>query len=301
MSSASSNQSFVRDGAGYEELYPSGYRDPDELSERSPSAASPSSKNEDMELAEPEEGSDDSEQRIKSVVGTDGLREFVMLPKWTVNNFTSTIKEAHFKTLRAIYQILDYIPIRLPYKSEKCYYDGVDDVRVYEQVLKAGLRFPLNSLKRELLQHLGLSVSQISPNAWRVFIAMEVLYRAMSDGARSLTVREFLHCYRPDEIDKSKGMYSFVPRKSVFKVIYETPDSNRDWKSRYFFLEGDGWMCHQGETDFMPVDKTLGMLDPSSIYISIALRMCFIVFFNTFITVLIDPSLCFYSTTAPPS
>ena len=165
MSSASSNQSFVRDGAGYEELYPSGYRDPDELSKKSPSATSPSSKNEDMELAEPEEGSNDDEQRIKSVVGTDGLREFVMLLEWTVNNFTSTIKETHFKTLRAIYQIPDYIPIRLPYKSEKCYYNGVDDVGVYEQVLKAGLRFPLNSLKRELLQHLGLSVSQISPNA----------------------------------------------------------------------------------------------------------------------------------------
>ena len=96
MSSAPSNQSFVRDGVGYEKLYPSGYRDPDELSERSPFAASLSSKNEDMELAEPEEGSDDGEQRIKSIVGTDGLRKFVMLPKWTVNNFTSMIKEAHF-------------------------------------------------------------------------------------------------------------------------------------------------------------------------------------------------------------
>ena len=151
MSSASSNQSFVHDGAGYEELYPSGCRDPDKLSERSPSAASPSSKNEDMELAEPEEGSDDGDQRIKSVVGADGLREFVMLPEWTVHNFTFTIKEVHFKTLRAIYQIPDHIPIRLPYKSEKCYYDGVDEVGVYEQALKAGLRFPLNTLKRELL------------------------------------------------------------------------------------------------------------------------------------------------------
>ena len=165
MSSASSNQLFVRDGAGYEELYPSGYRDLDELGERSPSAASPSLKNEDMELAEPEEGFDDGEQRIKSVVGTDGLREFVMLPEWTVNNFMSTIKETHFKTLRAIYQIPNHIPIRLPYKSEKCYYDRVDDVGVYEQVLKAGLWLPLNSLKRELLWHLGLSVSQISLNA----------------------------------------------------------------------------------------------------------------------------------------
>ena len=130
---------------------------------------------------------------------------------------------------------------------------------MYEQVFKAGFRFPLNSLKRELLWHLGLSVSQISLNAWRVFIAMEVLYGAMSDGARSLTVQEFLHCYRLNEIDKSKGMYSFVHRKSVLKVIYETPDSNRDWKSRYFFLEGDGLMCHPGETDYMPVDKTWGI------------------------------------------
>ena len=207
MSSASSNQSFIRDRVGYEELYPSGCRDPDELSERIPSATSPSSKNEDMELAKLEEGFD----------------------------------------------------------------DGVDDVGVYEQALKAGLRFPLNTLKRELLQHLGLFASQISPNAWRVFIAMEVLYGAMSDGSRSLTIREFLHCYHPDEIDKSNGMYSFAFRKSVLKVIYETPDSNRDWKSRYFFLEGDGWMCHPGEIDYIPVDKTWGILDPSSISISVVL------------------------------
>ena len=166
MSSVSSNQLFVRDGAGYEKVYPSGYKDPDNLSERSPSASSPSSKNEDMEVAEPEEGSIDGEdQRIKFVVGTDRLREFVMLPEWTINVFTSTIKEAHFKTLRANYQIPDYIPIRLPYKSKKCYYEGIDSVGVYEQVLKASLRFPLNSLHRELLKYLGLSVSQISPNA----------------------------------------------------------------------------------------------------------------------------------------
>ena len=106
-------------------------------------------------------------------------------------------------------------------------------------MLKAGLRFPLSSLHRELLKYLGLSVSQISSNAWRVFIAMEVLYGAMSNGAKMLTVWEFLHCYCPDEIDKSRGMYSFVPKKSVLKVIFETLDSNRDWKSHYFFLEGD--------------------------------------------------------------
>ena len=149
-------------------------------------------------------------------------------------------------------------------------------------MLKAGLRFPLSSWHRELLKYLGLSVSQISPNSWRVFIAMEVLYGAMSNDARALTIREFLHCYRPDEIDKSKWMYSFIPRKSILKVIYETPDSNRNWKSHYFFLEGNGWMCHPGETEHMPVDKTWGILNMSGIHTRHIIYKDFLNSFDTF-------------------
>jgi len=107
-------------------------------------------------------------------------------------------------------------------------------------MLKAGLRFPLSSLHRQLLQHLGLSVNHISPNTWRVFLGMEVLYGAMFYDARRLTVQEFLHCYRPDEIAQSKGMYSFVPRSPLLRLVCETLDSNRNWKSQYFFMEGDG-------------------------------------------------------------
>ena len=161
-------------------------------------------------------------------------------------------------------------------------------------MLKVGLRFPLNSLHHELLKYLGLSVSQISLNAWRVFIAMEDLYGAMSNGAKLLTVQEFLHYYRPNEIDKSKGMYSFIPRKSVLKVIYETPNSNRDWKSRYFFLEGDGWMCHSGETDFMPVDKTWGILDPSGIYTHHIVYVDFFFISLNTLTVLTTPSPSYF-------
>ena len=92
---------------------------------------------------------------------------------------------------------------------------------------------------------------------------MEVLY-----GAKKLTVREFLHYYHPDEIDRSRGMYSFVPRSPLLKGIYNTPNSNRDWKNRYFFLEGDGWMCHPGDTEHMPIDTTWGILHPSSMHLS---------------------------------
>ena len=151
MSSASSNQLVVRDGVDYEEVYPSGHVDQESPGkERSLSTSSSSSTNEDMEMAEPGEVSDDGEEQT------------LRLPEWMVNNFVSIIKENHFKTLRENFQIPYNIPIRL---SEKCYYDEVEGVGVYEQMLKVGLRFPLRSLHRELLMCLGLSVSQVSLNA----------------------------------------------------------------------------------------------------------------------------------------
>ena len=62
MSSVSSNQSVIRDGTKYEEVYPSSHRDPDSPGkERSPSASSSSSTNEDTEMVEPEDASDDGE------------------------------------------------------------------------------------------------------------------------------------------------------------------------------------------------------------------------------------------------
>ena len=168
MSSASSNQSFVRDEAGYLEVYPSGHNDHDSPSEeKGPFDSSPSSRNEGLEmdgLEDSSDGLDDTEPPIQSVVGPDGLREFIMLLLWTMNDFNSTIKEPHFKTLRAKYQIPDNISICLPYDLEKCYYEGVEGIEVYEQMLKASLRFPLNSLHRELLKHLGLAINQVSLN-----------------------------------------------------------------------------------------------------------------------------------------
>ena len=121
MSNASSNQSIVCDRADYKEVYSSNHKDQESSGEeRSLSTSSLSSTNEDMEMAKPEEVSDDGEEQpIKSVIGADGLREFIMPLEWTVNNFRSTIKEKHFNTLRSNFQIPDNIPILLPYKSKK--------------------------------------------------------------------------------------------------------------------------------------------------------------------------------------
>ena len=86
-------------------MYSSGHVDKKSPGEdRSPSASSSPLTNEDMEMAEPIEISDDGEeQTLRSVISANGLREFIMLPEWTVNNFVSTIKENHFKTIRENY------------------------------------------------------------------------------------------------------------------------------------------------------------------------------------------------------
>ena len=125
---------MVRDGTEYEEVYLSGHRDPNSPGEeRSLSASSSSSTNEDTEMAELEGTSDDDEdQALGSVINADGLRMFIILLEWTVHKFTSVIKEKHFSTFRKNFQIPNYIPICLPYVSKKCYYEGVEGVGVYE-------------------------------------------------------------------------------------------------------------------------------------------------------------------------
>ena len=83
MSSASSNQSVVRDRVDYEEVYLSDHVNQESPGEnRSPFTSSSSSTNEDMEMAKTVEISDDNEEpTLRSVIGANGLREFIMLPE----------------------------------------------------------------------------------------------------------------------------------------------------------------------------------------------------------------------------
>ena len=56
----------------------------------------------------------------------------------------------------------------------------------------------------------------------------KVLYGAMFDETRRLTMKDFFHCNRPNEIAQSKGMYSFVPESPLLRLMCEIPDFNRN-------------------------------------------------------------------------
>ena len=123
-----------------------------------------------------------------------------------------------------------------------------------------GLRLPLTELHRQLANYLGLFVSQITPNMWRIFIGVEVIWDQLSGGNRRLTP-EFYY-YRPQQIHLSKGIYHFLAGKPSFKLVSDMPDSNRNCKNRYFFVQGMDWVCILEESDSIPdgFDNTWGVL-----------------------------------------
>ena len=143
-----------------------------------------------------------------------------------------------FSELCVRYQILEHIPIRLPKENEKCYSGKTADVGMYDAMFAAEIRLPLTALHRQLVDFLGLSVSQIAPNARRTFISAKILWVSLSGGNHQLTLDEFFYCYRPHHISSSKGTYHFSVREKDLKLVFDMPDSNRNWKSRYFFVEG---------------------------------------------------------------
>ena len=78
---------------------------------------------------------------------------------------------------------------------------------MYEAYLLGGLTLPLNAFSMEILHRLGICINQLNPNAWKLIISMQVLWREVFDGNRPLIVDEFLYCYKSFEINQSLGFY----------------------------------------------------------------------------------------------
>ena len=137
--------------------------------------------------------------------GPGDNRPFILPEDWAVNKFLPRMSNKIFGELRTRYQIPDHIPIRLPEENEACYLGRTADVGMYDAMFAAGLRLSLTALHRQLADFLGLSVTQIAPNAWRTFIGVKILWGRLSGSNRQLSLDEFFYCYRPHHITSSKG------------------------------------------------------------------------------------------------
>ena len=142
----------------------------------------------EVEEGERESGSDGDEDNDdeESYEGTSGgprdNRPFILLKDWVVNKFLPMMSDKVFKELRSHYQIPNHIPIRLLRENKTCYSGRTADDGMYDAMFVTGLRLPLTTLHRQLADFLGLSVSQIALNAWRLFISAEILWCRLSGG-----------------------------------------------------------------------------------------------------------------------
>ena len=132
-------------------------------------------------------------------------------------------------------------------------------IGIYEAYLLGGLRLPLNAFARELLTRLGLGIYQFNPNAWRLIVSMLVLWIEVFEGNRSLTVGEFLYCYKPSEINQSLGFYQFTVRGKDYRLIKSLVTSNRNWKTEFLFVSSF-WAGRPIEVDQDPFPPYIGEL-----------------------------------------
>ena len=159
---------------------------------------------------------------------------------------------------------------------------------MYDAMFTAGLRLPLTKLHRQLANYLGLSVSQIASNIWRIFISAKVIWGQLSGRNRQLTLDKFFYCYKPQQISSSKGIYHFLATKSSLRLVSDMPDSNRNWKNRYFFVQGIEWVCRPNEWASIPdrFDNSWGIVKESgesSAFVPwIAMAPCLTLVFLTF-------------------
>ena len=135
------------------------------------------------------------------------------------------------------YQIPDELSPRLVVRGEWCCQPHFG-ISIYEAYLLGRLRLPQNTFTRELLTRLGLGVCQFNPNAWRLIVSMQVLWREVFEGNCPLTMDELLYCHKPSEINQSLGFYQFTARGKDYRLIKSLVTSDRNWKTKFFFVSG---------------------------------------------------------------
>uniref|UniRef100_A0A2N9I9R1 Uncharacterized protein n=1 Tax=Fagus sylvatica TaxID=28930 RepID=A0A2N9I9R1_FAGSY len=162
---------------------------------------------------------------------------------WTARSYLSKVIDTDgIDRYRIKYQIPEDVVLRIPESDEVACSSKYGDVAFYEADFNAGIRFPLQPLMRELLDHLNLSPGQLAPNAWRTVVGSMVMWK----------------------IPASPGFWTLNMRQRGLKLIVGNPSSNREWKDNYVFVCGDNWEGLQCEKDdnFIPVRREWGV--PSS-------------------------------------
>jgi len=136
--------------------------------------------------------------------------------------------------LRNNYDILP--PVLLHFQNPVTLEIQRGDIVIYEKMLTAGLRLPFPDIAREMVLYLGVSPSQIAPNAWRYLFASFILWRTVLEAR--MTIPEFFNIYRVNY--KREGVVEFTVRENpIFIFLSPSYSNHRGWRYEFFRVSGE--------------------------------------------------------------
>jgi hypothetical protein len=128
-------------------------------------------------------------------------------------SWRSEITSADEARLRSLYSIPSSITLQFATKNTGAtVQDDTHEVCVYEDMFKAGFRFPFPRVVRELLHYLKIASHQLTPNAWKVLFACALLWPKVLGEGKNLSIREFLKIYKLLEVAGVEYLFNFQER-----------------------------------------------------------------------------------------
>lgn len=148
---------------------------------------------------------------------------------------TSTLRSTDLEYIRLKYFVPQEFNLELADPEDRITDPAIDQVGVYEECFRAGLRLPFHPFIILLLKSFGIAPCCLAPNSWRSIIAF--LSHLLHLGIHP-TLRLFRACFMLKDHPREIGWWYLSPRQGC-RLIKGAPSSVHNWKERFFFVSSD--------------------------------------------------------------
>ncbi|GFZ06795.1 hypothetical protein Acr_18g0009650 [Actinidia rufa] len=163
--------------------------------------------------------------------------------------------------LRKTYSFPPGVRVRLPDEGETITSARPGEVAFYEAAFPAGLRFPLHSTIRLILQFYNICPAQLIPNAWRSIACSMAMWRVFK---YTLSLFEFRNLFSLNSNPKPDLGWLYFKARKKKAMLRGYPSNVKGWKSKFFFVSSDGWEIPKGTSLLLESKSFSRVFSPGS-------------------------------------
>ena len=142
------------------------------------------------------------------------------LPSVATENNPSNLLRKDLQKIRAKYHLASDVALIVPGREWRAISPPIGWICVYEDQLRAGLRFPLHPFIRALLNFYQIPLTQIVPNGIRLVIKFLLI---CGEHGVEPTMELFQFCFQIRKAAQAPGYRTFQARRNL---RIQTPDNN---------------------------------------------------------------------------